>query len=306
VDILSEKWFPGHMAKAKRTVKENLQNVDVVIEVRDARVPESTGNPDLPELLKGKPLVMALNKRDLADPKTTESWIRYFEDQGIPVTAINAFKGQGIKELIGLVKKATVESLRRLDSRGRRERPIRIMIVGIPNVGKSQLINTLSQRGAARTGDRPGVTRGKQWIHIDDRFMLLDTPGILWPQQRDPEIQLKLDLIAALDSKTGDPETIVLEFFALLKEKDIRPILSFFKLEERYYEPLHLLEEIGRVRGMLLPGGLIDREQTATHILRSFQTGKLGRISFEEPPLLSGPDGEAGERLHEEGNSHDH
>jgi ribosome biogenesis GTPase A len=281
---MREQWFPGHMAKAKKTVKDNLQNVDVVIEVRDARVPDSTGNPDLAEILKGKPLVIALNKRDMADPEATEKWLQYFQKQGIPALAVNALQSHGIRELIALVRKAAEARFARMDARGRREQPVRIMIVGIPNVGKSQLINALGKRSAARTADRPGVTRGKQWIHIDDRFLLLDTPGILWPRQRDPDVLLKLDLIAALDSKTGDPEEIVMGFFALLDHKGMEQVMASFKLDTGEQDPRGALEAIGKARGILAAGGVVDREKAAVHVLRAFQTGKLGRFSFELPP----------------------
>ncbi len=296
MDFLREQWYPGHMVKAKKTVRENIQNVDVVIEVRDARLPDGSGNPDLKELLKGKPLVVALNKKDLADPAVTEQWLQYFRVREIPALAISAARGYGVRELLGLVRQAAAARLARDDARGRRERAVRIMIVGIPNVGKSQLINALSRRGAARTGDRPGVTRGKQWIHIDDRFLLLDTPGILWPRQRDPQVQMKLDLIAALDSKTGDPEAIILEFFSLVGENGFEQIRKALKLDALPAEPDAALEAIGRARGLLAGGGIIDREKTAVHILRALQTGKLGCFSFEIPPDEEIPPEEAGDR----------
>ncbi len=289
----AERWYPGHMVKARRTVRENLQNVDVVIEVLDARLPRSSRNPDIDEVLKGKPHVVVLNKKDLADDRVTQQWVRFFEENGIPAAAVSASKKQGIKELLQLLKQAAAGRYEKMAARKRKPGALRIMIVGIPNVGKSKLINALALKNVTRTGDKPGVTRGKQWIHIDDQLLLLDTPGILWPQHKDPEVQLKLDLIAAIDTKSIDPESTVEILLGYLSHEELKQVCRYLTISENLENPAQVIEEVARVRGFLMTGGKADRSKAATHILRAFQTGKAGRYTLEKPDELTAEDREA-------------
>lgn len=288
-----ESWYPGHMAKARRLVKESLAIVDVVIEVRDARLPKSSANPDLRRLTGNKPMILVLNKEDLAESAITHAWLDYFHQQGIVAIACDAVKGRGINELLQLIRDAGAPMLERLKGKGRMPRSLRIMIVGIPNVGKSQLINALTGRNIVRTGDRAGVTRGQQWIKVGKDVDLLDTPGILWPNEKDPEVLMRLEAISALDGRAGDPELVALSIISVLHARNDTRIHAYFGIADDSIWGVELLEGIGRLRGLLVSGGRVDLNKTGVHLMRVFQTGKLNRISMESPQIENNDDGES-------------
>ncbi|MFP4015471.1 MAG: ribosome biogenesis GTPase YlqF [Halanaerobiales bacterium] len=282
------QWYPGHMAKARRILKKDLNLVDLVVEVLDARIPLSSRNPDLDELLQKKERVIALNKIDLADQRITEQWSKYFS-QKYQVVGINSISGKGIKTLLKIINEIGREINKGVLKKGRNKRDIRIMILGIPNVGKSALINVLAGSSITKTGNRPGVTRGRQWISVGEDIQLLDTPGILWPKFDDEEVGYKLALTGAIRDQVFDEEMAAYKLIQYLTEidKDI--------LEEKYdleipedveittAEAYDLLPEIGRKTGCLMSGGKVDRSRTANKLISSFRNGKLGSISLEIP-----------------------
>lgn len=275
-------WYPGHMAKAKKKLKEKLTLIDVVIELLDARIPMSSRNPEIDELLQDKKRIIALNKMDLADKKINEAWVKKFSENQ-PTVAINSLNGQRVNLIISRARQLMTDRLEELAQQGRRKRDIRLMIVGVPNVGKSQLINQLSNRGGARTGGRPGVTRGQQWVKIREGFELLDTPGILWPKFEDEEVAFKLAATGAIKEDVYDRETVAYKLLKVLENIIPDTLQERFKLDKVSTDTLELMEDIGRKRGCLMSGGKIDRERTADIILQEFRKGKLGRISLELP-----------------------
>lgn len=275
------QWFPGHMAKARRLVQENLKLVDVVIELVDARIPASSRNPMILEIIENKPSVMALNKADLADPNVTAAWIANFKQNGLSAVAIESIGGKGTKELVSATQNAAKPKMDAIVARGRRERAVRAMIIGIPNVGKSSLINRLAGTGNVKTGDRPGVTKGKQWIKVGKDFELLDTPGILWPKFEDPEIGFKLAATGAISDDVIDIEKITLHLIGLLRNTHRQGLLERYKLEELPDSNEDVLALIGKKRGFLQAGGAIDINKSARTVLLEFRAGKLGRITLD-------------------------
>ncbi len=279
------QWFPGHMAKTRRLIQTNLKLVDVVIELLDARIPLSSRNPEIDSLLGSKPRVIALNKSDLSDPAHNKAWENYFVKKGMGVIYTNALTGTGLGELKGKLKQLTRKKLESAQARGRLQRPIKTMVVGIPNVGKSAFINKIAGKASAMTGDRPGVTRTQQWVRINPEIQLLDTPGILWPKFEDAEIGQNLAFTGAIKDEIMDTA----ELAAKLLEK----LVGIYpeKVKERYKiaEPegksgLKLLEEAGRKRGCLVSGGEVDLYRIATIVLDEFRGGKIGKITLELPP----------------------
>lgn len=281
------QWFPGHMAKTKRMIQEQLKLVDVVIELVDARLPVSSRNPLLEQLVGDqKPRVVILNKEDLADPQRTAYWVNQFNQQsGCRAFAFNAATGK--KQLIGRLKEAllelTAEKRERMAKKGIRKQTVRCMIVGIPNVGKSTFINLIAGKKAAQTGDKPGVTRGTQWIRLDDDLELLDTPGILWPKFEDEAVGFRLAVTGAVSDEVFDHDEAALQLIAFLQQRYPQLLRERFKLDETVLteEPLAILEQIGRNRGCLLKGGRIDYGKASKGILLDFRQAKIGRITLE-------------------------
>ena len=277
-------WFPGHMAKAHRTIREHLKLVDVVVELLDARIPYSSANPLIKEVLEGKPRVVALNKADLAEPELTKAWIEQFKAQGVKAVPLEAVGGKGAKHLVALLEQAGSEKIAKMVAKGLRPRAVRAMILGIPNVGKSSLINCLLGTSTVRTADKPGVTRGKQWIKVGRNLELLDTPGVLWPKLEEQEVALKLAMTGAIKDEVYDLEQAIVQFLALLRPRYAGRLIERYKLETPLPEEnIHLLEKIGAKRGCLRSGGVVDCEKAMRLILNEFRSGKLGQITLDYP-----------------------
>lgn len=277
-------WYPGHMKKTRELIEKNMSIVDVVVEVVDSRIPTSSKNPDIEKIAGNKPIVILLNKEDLSDDRETKKWIDYYQKQHHSVISYNGTTGDGTKELLQEIKESFAPKLERLQNRGLKDRAIRIMIAGVPNSGKSTLINRLSKRKSTQTGDRAGVTKGKQWVKLKGNLEMLDTPGILWPKFEDQRVALMLAFTGAIRDEVLDLEEIA---FALLNE--LRGRYGKF-LEERYgitidgtMETLEIMGQIAKKRGFVLRGQEIDYLRTAQAILNDFREGKLGRITLETP-----------------------
>lgn len=278
-------WFPGHMVRARRIITDNLKLVDVVIELLDARIPYSSANPMLQEIIAGKPRLVALNKSDLADMKVTKEWVAYFRQQGIPAVAVDAPQGRGIKQLVSMTESLAKPMTDKLVSKGAKPRAARVMILGIPNVGKSSLINRLAGSNKAKTADKPGVTRAKQWIRLGGNLELLDTPGILWPKFEDMTAGLKLAFTGAINDEAIDRELITGVFLQTMAEMYPERLRERYKLTgDLPSEPHELLELIGRKRGCLVKGGIVDMEKAQRIVLTDFRSGKLGTVSLDMPP----------------------
>ena len=278
------QWYPGHMTKTKRMMNENLSLVDVVIELIDARRPYSSRNPDIDDLAKNKFRIIILNKSDLADDKSTSVWKEYYEAKGFRVITTNLLKGTGISLVTTAAKELMADKIKAQQARGRLFVPIRAMIAGIPNVGKSTFINKYVGKATAKTGDKPGVTRGKQWIRIKKDMELLDTPGILWPKFEDKEVGIKLAFIGSINDDIIDLEGLATGLINLLNERfpSLVPKRYGIIIEEND-TPHILLEKIGKARGFVSKGGSIDLGRTAKIILDEFRGGKLGKITLEMP-----------------------
>lgn len=281
-DLPTLQWFPGHMKKAQRLIEENLKSVDIVIEVLDARIPSSSQNPLLKKILGGKPRLIALCKSDLADPKLTDAWINRFRAENLTAVAIDTIKGTGIKNLIAAAKRLAEPATHKLVKHGGKPRAARVMIIGIPNVGKSSLINRLTGGSHTKIENRPGVTRAKQWIRLDGGLELLDTPGILWSKFDDQEAAIKLSWTFALKDEIVDLERTVCLLLETLSKKYPAGLIERFKPDE----PLstvgeELIEMIGRKRGCLKRGGAIDVEKVVRLVLTEFRGGKLGRVTLD-------------------------
>ncbi|HEU4963508.1 MAG TPA: ribosome biogenesis GTPase YlqF, partial [Bacilli bacterium] len=277
------QWFPGHMAKARREVTEKLKLVDIVMELLDARLPLSSRNPMMNEIVQHKPRLILLNKADLADPRVTDQWIEYFREQGVPAIPINALKGEGLPKAAAKAKELFAPKLEQMRKKGIRPRATRAMILGIPNVGKSSLINRMAKKTIAKTGDRPGVTQRQQWIKVGKDFELLDTPGILWPKFEDPGVGLKLAATGAIKEEILDTEPIALFILQFMQQYYPGILQRRFDLEAVSADPLEALDEIGRKRGYLRAGNVVDHEMTWKLMIREFRGGQFGRISLERP-----------------------
>lgn len=279
------QWFPGHMAKTRRIIAEHLKLVDVVIELLDARIPLSSRNPEIDSILGTKPRVIALNKSDLADPSHNKIWEAYFAKKGIEVIYTNSLTGMGLGELKAKLKQITQKKLESAQARGRMNRPIKTMVIGIPNVGKSAFINRIAGKASAMTGDRPGVTRKEQWVRINPEIQLLDTPGVLWPKFQDAEIGMNLAFTGAIKDQIMDTAEIaarLLEKLVVLYPERVKERYKIDELEGK--TGLKLLEEAGRKRGCLVSGGEVDLYRAAAIVLDEFRGGKVGKITMELPP----------------------
>lgn len=282
-DNLYINWYPGHMKKTKELVINNLKLVDVVVELLDARIPYSSKNPDIDKIAGGKPRVVILNKSDLADKNKLNRWINYYKERGIKAIPVDTMKGVGINKLVEECRNATREKMDSLVDKGRKERPIRIMIVGVPNVGKSSIINKLTGRKSTVTGDKPGVTKGKQWVRLKGNLELLDTPGILWPKFEDQDIALKLAFSRAIKDEILDVETLGLRLIEKLMEIEPEKLKARYKLDEIGETGLETMEMIGRKRGFILGRQELDYTRIAFTVLNEFREGKIGQITLEVP-----------------------
>lgn len=274
------QWYPGHMTKAKRMMQEDIKLIDVVIELVDARIPKSSRNPDIEELAKNKKRVLLLNKCDLADDACTKSWKKYYEDRGYYTALVNARAGQGVKAVNDVVMKACKEKIERDRKRGILNRPVRAMIVGIPNVGKSTFINSFAKKACTKTGDRPGVTKGKQWIKLNKNIELLDTPGILWPKFEDQQIGLKLAFIGSIKDEILQVTELCVKLIDVLKEMYPKLLKTYldYDISDDSYE---LLKQYAIKRGCKLKGDEPDIEKAAILFLDDYRGGKVGRITLE-------------------------
>lgn len=288
-------WYPGHMAKTKRQIQEDLKLIDVVVELLDSRIPISSRNPDINTLVQGKKKIIVLNKSDLANEKETIKWMEYFKTQKIPVVITDANSGKGIKEVIKQAELIMKDELDKREEKGRTGRKIRIMILGIPNVGKSSFINRLANKNSLEVGNKPGVTRKKQWIKISNSIELLDTPGVLWPKFESDEVALNLAYTGTIKDDVLEKTDVAFYFLKYMLENEIDKLVSRYNLNKQ--EILNVLEnqtrpeneiiydimlKIGKSRGAVVSGGNIDDVKTANIILEDFRSGKLGRITLEK------------------------
>ncbi|MBQ3929072.1 MAG: ribosome biogenesis GTPase YlqF [Clostridia bacterium] len=284
-ELKTIQWFPGHMTKTKRKIESQLKLIDAVAILLDARVPYSSCNPDLRSIINNKPRVVILNKCDMADPSETKKWLRTFQQNNISAIALDCKSGRGLNAFIPTVKNVLSDKLELWKSKGMTGRTIKVMVVGIPNVGKSSFINRMSKQNRAKVEDRPGVTRGNQWFTIGKGFDLLDTPGVLWPKFDDQSVGEKLAYIGSVKDDVLDTETLSGRLLVYLRDHHIEPLCTRYKLNKdeitglRDYE---LLELVGRKRGMLISGGEIDTERAAAAVLDEFRSATLGKITLDK------------------------
>ncbi len=276
------QWYPGHMTKAKRMMQENIKLIDLVIELVDARVPLSSRNPDIDDLGKNKARLVLLNKSDLAEEKWNDAWTEYFKAKGYSVVKVNSKKGGGIKSIHGVIQEACKEKIERDRKRGILNRPVRAMVVGIPNVGKSTFINSLAGKAAAKTGNKPGVTKGKQWIRLNKQVELLDTPGILWPKFEDQQVGLYLAFIGSIKDEVLQTEELAAELIKFMLEHYPGVLEEKYNVEKDADEYV-MLGRIAESRHCLVRGNELDTEKAAMLLLDDFRNGRLGRLTLEYP-----------------------
>lgn len=286
-------WYPGHMAKTKKQIMQDLKLIDIVIELLDARIPISSQNPNIAEITKNKKKIIVLNKCDLADDKQNKLWVQYFNKQGIPAVLTDSNSGRGVNECIREIENIMQEELDNQAQKGRKGRKIRAMILGIPNVGKSSFINRISKRTTAGVGNKPGVTKQKQWIRINEKIELLDTPGVLWPKFESEEVALNLCFIGSIKEEILDKLEIAYQLTKFLLENYREKLCERYKLDNKYIEDTlkqeqpensniyEIMLQIGKNRGCIMSGGRIDDEKTARTILDEFKNGRLGKITIE-------------------------
>ena len=276
------QWYPGHMTKAKRMMQENIKLIDLVIELVDARIPISSRNPDIDELGKNKARLILLNKSDLAEEKQNDAWVEYFKNKGFSVVKVNSKKGGGIKSIQGVIQEACKEKMERDRKRGILNRPVRAMVVGIPNVGKSTFINSLAGKACAKTGNKPGVTKGKQWIRLNNNVELLDTPGILWPKFEDQTVGLRLAFIGSIKDEILNIEELAAELIQFMKKYYTGVLAEKYNVVESE-DPYKCLADIAESRHCLLRGSELDTNKAAMLLVDDFRDGRLGRITLEFP-----------------------
>lgn len=274
------QWYPGHMTKARRMMEEDIKLIDLVIELVDARLPLSSRNPDIDRIGKNKSRLILLNKSDLADERLTKEWADWFEEQGYFTVMVNSRNGTGMKAINNVVKEACKEKIERDRKRGILNRPVRAMVVGIPNVGKSTFINSYAKKACTKTGNKPGVTKGKQWIKLSNTLELLDTPGILWPKFEDQTVGLKLAFVGSIKDDILNTTELAMELLKYLMEEYPGVVAGRYELEEQT-DCLGVLTDIARNRKCLLKGNELDIDKAAKILLEEFRSGKLGRISLE-------------------------
>lgn len=281
------QWYPGHMTKTRRMLEENLALVDAVCEILDARIPISSRNPDIDAICGQKPRMVILNRIDMADPVMVRRWSDYFKSKGMAVLQTDCKSRKGVGGFAPAVRSLLSEKLRRYAEKGQVGRPLKIMVVGIPNVGKSTFINQVAGRKGAKAENRPGVTRGKQWVSVDAGLLLLDTPGILWPKFEDPEVGIRLAYTGAVKDDVLDLEGLACHLIEMLWRRYPDAIQARYKLEQPQDAPGYaLLEAVGRKRGYLISGGEVDTERTARVLLEEYRSCKLGRFTLETPDML--------------------
>lgn len=271
-------WYPGHMKKTREMIQSNLKLVDIIIEILDARIPNSSKNPIINEITATKKRIILLNKADLADKRETYEWIRLFEKEGYKAIEIDALTGRGIDKLYKILNEFQAER----DEKKRNSRPLRIMILGVPNVGKSSLINRLSGRKSTKTGNKPGITKGKQWITLENGIQLLDTPGILWPKFEEPEVGLNLAFAGSIKDEILEIQDIGLELIGFLADNYPEEFMNRYKLSGLSDDKLANMEALALKRGFILPGKRIDYERTARTVIDEFRAGKIGKITLEK------------------------
>lgn len=275
------QWYPGHMTKAKRAMKEDIKLIDLIIEVVDARVPFSSRNPDVDELGQNKARIVLLNKSDLSNERMNEAWAEWFREKGCHVVKVNSRSGAGLKQINGVVQEACKEKIQRDRKRGILNRPVRAMVVGIPNVGKSTFINSFAGKACTKTGNKPGVTKGNQWIRLNKSLELLDTPGILWPRFENQEVGLRLAFIGSINDEILNKEELAQELMKFM--------MAHYRqvLEERYQiegdDPYLALEQVAKVRSCIAKGNELDVKKASNLFIDDFRSGKLGRVTLEFP-----------------------
>lgn len=285
-EMQSIQWFPGHMTKTKRQIQASLKLIDAVAEIIDARIPVSSRNPDLNKLIQNKPRVILLNKSDMANQTATKKWIEYFKNQDITAIAVDCKSGRGINQFVPAVNRVLSKKITALKEKGMVNPTLRIMIVGIPNVGKSSFINKIAKQNRAKAEDRPGVTRGNQWYTIAKNLEMLDTPGVLWPKFDDKTVGEHLAFTGAVKDRILDIELLAVRLLDFLKKLKPKDFIARYKLKEsdvENSESYDLLKLIGKKRGMLVSGGKIDTERAAIMLLDEFRSAKLGKITLEMP-----------------------
>lgn len=278
------QWFPGHMTKTKRKIQASLKLVDIVAEIIDARIPVSSHNPDLDKLIQGKPRIVLMNKCDMADRAQTDRWVEYYRKKNIVAIPVDCKTGKGLNRFIPTVRDVLSDKIEKWEAKGMRNRSIHIMVVGIPNVGKSSFINKMAKKDSARVEDRPGVTRGNQWFSIGQGMELLDTPGVLWPKFDDPEVGEKLAFTGAVKDQVMDTELLAFRLLEVMCRFPTQQFIERFKLQNvdlESVEAYDLLEIIARKRGMLMSGGRVDTERASVMILDEYRSAKLGKITLE-------------------------
>ena len=284
MEKMNIQWFPGHMTRAQRMIEENLKLVDAVCEILDARIPAASRNPDIDRLAAGKPRLVILNRCDLADQAATERWRRWFQAQGVSILETDARTGRGVNGFVPAVRELLKDKLADYAAKGQSGRPLRVMILGIPNVGKSTFINKVAGRKAAIAGDKPGVTRGRQWINIDAGLDLLDTPGILWPKFDSQKVGEMLAITNAIKADVLDKETLGANFMLRLRENYPDALRERYKIEpDPALNGYELLEQAAKKRGFLVSRGEYDIERMANTLLKEYHEGKLGRLTLEMP-----------------------
>lgn len=283
-EIPSIQWFPGHMTKTKRMIKASLPLVDAVVEIIDARIPESSRNPDLQSLIEGKPRIVILNKCDTADEQATSKWLSWYRKQGITAIAADCRSGKGLNKFAPAVKQVLAELIEKYEAKGMKGRVLHLMVVGIPNVGKSSFINRLAGQKKAKVEDRPGVTRTKQWVRLTNDIELLDMPGVLWPKFEDMSVGERLAFTGAVKDDVVDIETLACRLLDTLNALYRDELTARYKIEVSDGDDgCELLKKIGRARGMLISGGEVNTERAAITVLDEYRSGKLGRITLELP-----------------------